>query len=115
MQSLVIGVDGGGSKTRAVLADERGKHLSDVTGEGSAVHPLDVQRSAGIIAAVVRDALQQGQQTGSTAKVLCVGVAGVGREPERTALREALSKEHLANDVVVEPDFAVALDDAFGD
>jgi glucosamine kinase len=115
MQSLVIGVDGGGTKTRAVLADERGKQLAEVTGAGSAVHPLDVERSAGVIAAVVREALQEGKHTGGAAKVLCVGVAGVGREPERSALREALSRENLANDVLVEPDFAVALDDAFGD
>ncbi|HEX7938873.1 MAG TPA: BadF/BadG/BcrA/BcrD ATPase family protein, partial [Gemmatimonadaceae bacterium] len=71
-------------------------------------------RSAGIIAGVVRDCIEQGKQAGQV-KVLCVGVAGVGREPERSALRAALAREKLADDVVVEPDFAVALDDAFGD
>ena len=115
MHSIVIGVDGGGSKTRAVLANDRGTQLAEVTGAGSAVHPLDVQRSAGIIAGVVRDVLREGKELDGTAKVLCVGVAGVGREPERNALRDALMTEHLADDVLVEPDFAVALDDAFGD
>ncbi len=113
MQSFVIGVDGGGTKTRAILADERGKPLAEATGEGSAVHPLDVERSARVIVGVVRQ-LHEGKQT-AHAKVLCVGVAGVGREPERNALRSALTREKLADDVLVEPDFAVALDDAFGD
>lgn len=114
MHSIVIGVDGGGTKTRAILANERGDQLAEATGAGSAVHPLDVERSADVIATVVREALQ-GQKSGMRAKVLCVGVAGVGREPERSKLRDALTGEQLADDVLVEPDFAVALDDAFGD
>ena len=115
MQSIVIGVDGGGSKTRALLANERGDKLAEVTGDGSAVHPLDVGRSADIIATVVREAVKQSEKSADHVKVLCVGVAGVGREPERSNLRNALVREKLADDVLVEPDFAVALDDAFGD
>lgn len=115
MQSVVIGVDGGGSKTRAVLANERGSHLAEATGAGSAVHPMDIERSAAVIATVVRDVLQQAKPAGAHVKVLCVGVAGVGREPARSALHDALTREALADDVLVEPDFAVALDDAFGD
>jgi glucosamine kinase len=115
MQSFVIGVDGGGTKTRAILADERGKPLAEATGPGSAVHPTDIERSAGVIAGVVRDVLQQGGKTSRDVKVLCAGVAGVGREPARTQLSDALGKAELADDILVEPDFAVALDDAFGD
>jgi glucosamine kinase len=115
MQSFVIGVDGGGTKTRAVLANERGDQLAETTGAGSAVHPLDVARSATVIAEVVREVIQKANIGDTQAKVLCVGVAGVGREPERSALRDALARENLADDVLVEPDFAVALDDAFGD
>jgi glucosamine kinase len=48
-------------------------------------------------------------------KVLCVGVAGVGRDAEREALWQALMSRELAEDVVVHPDAMVALDDAFGD
>jgi glucosamine kinase len=114
MQSLVIGVDGGGTKTRAILADERAKPLAEAAGEGSAVHPTDIDRSASVIAGVVRQLFQDGKQSVHP-KVLCVGVAGVGREPERSALHAALTREKLADDVLVEPDFAVALDDAFGD
>jgi N-acetylglucosamine kinase-like BadF-type ATPase len=115
MQTLVVGVDGGGTKTRAVLADDRGNHIAEASGSGSAVHPKDVERSAGVIAGVVRDVLEQAGRSGAVPRVLCVGVAGVGREPQRQALLEALTDHKLADDVVVEPDFAVALDDAFGD
>jgi len=115
MHSLVVGVDGGGTKTRAVLADEQGSHIAEAVGAGSAVHPSDVERSAGVIAGIVRDVLERAGQSGAQPRVLCVGVAGVGREPERQALWEALSDHRLADEVVVEPDFAIALDDAFGD
>lgn len=54
---LVVGVDGGGSKTRAVVADATGRTLATVDGPGSAVRPGEAARSADVIAAVVRDAL----------------------------------------------------------
>lgn len=115
MKATVVGVDGGGSKTRAVLATDRGDPIAEASGAGSAVHAADVERSADIIAGVVRDVLEQGAKGGTLLRVLCVGVAGVGRETERRALWDALMEHRLAEEVLVEPDFAVALNDAFGD
>jgi glucosamine kinase len=115
MQSFVVGIDGGGTKTRVILADERGEHIGEAVGAGSTVRPQEAERSAGIIAGVVRDALESAQLTGQRARVLCAGVAGVGRETERQALLEALVAHDLAEDVVVLTDFAIALEDAFGD
>lgn len=115
MQSLVVGIDGGGTKTRAILADERGEQIAEAIGAGSAVRPHEIERSAGIIAGVVRDALENGGQPDARPRVVCVGVAGVGREPERQGLLDFLVAQQIADEVVVETDFAVALEDAFGD
>lgn len=115
MQSIVVGIDGGGTKTRAILADESGERIAEATGEGSAVRPREIERSAGIIAGVVRDVLESGERADVRLRVLCVGVAGVGRESERQALWEALVSHQIAEEVVIETDFAVALEDAFGD
>jgi glucosamine kinase len=115
MQSLVVGVDGGGTKTRALLADERGEQIAEAVGAGSTVRPQEAERSAGIIAGVVRDVLEIAERTDVRPRVLCVGVAGVGRESERESLFEALVEHKLADEVVVQTDFAIALDDAFGD
>lgn len=114
MQSLIIGIDGGGTKTRALLADERGERLAEAIGEGSAVRPGQVDRSASVIAGVAREVLEIGEAERKP-RVLCVGVAGVGRESERQALWEALVAQKVAEEVVILTDFAVALDDAFGD
>jgi glucosamine kinase len=115
MQSFVIGIDGGGTKTRALLADERGASIAEAIGAGSTVHPQEIERSAGIIAGVVRDAIENAEKGQERPRVLCVGVAGVGREPERLALWDALVAHNLAEEVIVQTDLAVAVDDAFGD
>jgi glucosamine kinase len=115
MTSIVVGVDGGGSKTRAVVADEHGTQLGSAEGPPSAVQPGAVERSAEVIARVVQEALAAGEVASVTPRVLCAGVAGVGREPVRQALWQALVSRGLAEEVAVQPDAAIALDDAFGD
>jgi glucosamine kinase len=115
METFVIGVDGGGTKTRALLADERGEQLAEAVGAASAVKPGEIEHSAGVIAGVVRDVLEIAERQGHKPRVLAVGVAGVGREPEREALLEALVAQQLAEEVSVMPDYAIALEDAFSD
>ena len=115
MESIVIGIDGGGTKTRALVADEHGDIRGEAVGAGSAVRPGQITHSADVIAAVVRDALDVADQAHARPRVLSVGVAGVGREPERAALWEALASRQLADELVVQHDLAVALEDAFGD
>lgn len=115
MSAIVVGLDGGGSKTRVMVADEQGQEIVSVEGGPSAVRPGEAERSAETIAALVADALAAADMTHVTPKVLCAGVAGVGREPERQALWQLLNARELAEEVVVHADATVALDDAFGD
>lgn len=115
MSTIVIGIDGGGSRTRAMVADETGREIVTVEGEGSVVRPGEAARSADVIAALARQALSACDMSHVTPKVLCVGVAGVGRETERSALWSALESHALAEEVLVRPDALIALDDAFGD
>ena len=115
MTLIVVGVDGGGTKTRAMVADERGTSISTIEAPGSAVRPGEAERSADIIAEAVRDALASAAMTHVVPKVVCVGVAGVGRDTERQALWQALASRELAEEIVVHADATVAIDDAFGD
>ena len=115
MTLIVVGVDGGGTKTRAMVADERGTPISTIEAPGSAVRPGEAERSADIIAEAVRDALASAAMTHVVPKVVCVGVAGVGRDTERQALWQALASRELAEEIVVHADATVAIDDAFGD
>ena len=115
MTFIVIGIDGGGSKTRAIVADEHGAPLAEVVGPASGVKPGKAEASAQVIAATVRDALASCEMTHVVPKVVYVGVAGVANEQERQALWQSLVGRELAEEIVVHPDFSIALDDAFGD
>lgn len=115
MTFIVIGIDGGGSKTHAIVADEQGKTIAETVGPGSAVRPGQADHSATVIADVVRDALASCDMTHVTPRVLSVGVAGAGRDAERQELWQALMSRDLATELVIHSDFSIALDDAFGD
>ncbi|MEK0430481.1 MAG: hypothetical protein RL139_285 [Gemmatimonadota bacterium] len=114
MSHLLVGVDGGGSKTEVLVTDARGKERAARTGGPSAIQPGDALASAEVIAELVRDALAE---AGGEAppRVLSVGVAGAGREAERKALRRALERAGLADEVLVTTDAEIALEDAFGE
>lgn len=115
MIGLVIGVDAGGSRTRVSIADANGETIASAEREGGAVRPGEIQRSASIIAAAVRDAMLTLDPTLGAPRALCAGVAGVGRETERRALSDALHGESLADDVLVTTDAEIAMADAFGE
>ena len=115
MSAIVVGVDGGGTKTRVLVADETGKTIGEAEGPASAVRPGKADHSATVIADTVRRALGDAELGLIVPRVLCVGVAGVGREPERQALWQALAAMELADEVLVHPDATIALDDAFND
>ena len=115
MTSIVIGVDGGGSKTHVIVADADGRERVSAEGGPSAIAPGRAGRSADAIAAAVATALAGEDLAQTTVAVLVAGLAGVGREEERRALEIELSRRSLAEEVFVEPDASIALADAFGD
>lgn len=111
---LIVGVDGGGSKTKVIVADGRGKELASLTGAGSAIRPGEALHSAEVIGALVRDTLATAERE-DRPRTLVVGVAGAGREKERKQLLRALEGEALADEVIVVTDGEIALEDSFGD
>ncbi len=115
MSFIVIGIDGGGSKTHAIVADEHGSTIGETVGPASAVRPGAAERSANVITEVIRDALASCDMTHVTPRAVCIGVAGAGREAERQELWQALVSRDLASELVIHSDFSIALDDAFGD
>ena len=115
MTAHIIGVDGGGSHTRVIVADERGAELGAADGGPSAVRPGDGARAAEVIAEVVDRAVKATGLPAGRARCACVGVAGVGREFERESLWDALEELHLADEILVVSDADIALEDAFGE
>jgi N-acetylglucosamine kinase-like BadF-type ATPase len=114
MSEFVIGIDGGGSLTRALIADGTGRELGSAEGAGSAVRPGAADFSADVIASTIKQALAKASVSGR-ARCAVIGVAGVGRADEREALTDALDDMGIADQVVVMPDALIALEDAFGE
>lgn len=112
---LVVGVDGGGSHTRVLLADAAGSVLARVEGPGSALRPGAEGAAADIIKALIHDALAKAERTETRPAVCVVGVAGAGQERAAQALWSVLAKHRVADDVSVQADAVIAMDDAFGD
>lgn len=112
---LLVGVDGGGSRTRVVLADAAGNTLARVEGAASALLPGQEGVAADIIKALIGEVLAMVERTEIRPAVCVVGVAGAGQERAAQALWSALASRRVADDVSVQADATIAMDDAFGD
>lgn len=90
-RDFVVGVDGGGSKTRAVILDSE----EHVLGEGLAGPSNPLRVGIATAAAAVRDAVDKACSAASIKRheiaAVGVGLAGVRREDIRARMREALS------------------------
>jgi glucosamine kinase len=98
-----------------MIADEHGAEIITTDAPASAIVPGREEESAHIIATAVRDALDAASMSHVVPKVLCVGLAGAGRDAERQAIWQALASRDLAEEIVVHADATIALDDAFVD
>jgi glucosamine kinase len=112
---VIVGVDGGGTKTRVIVADMKGKTLARAEGTGSAVRQGHEDEAAETIAQTIDVAMQKANRDGARISVCVVGVAGGGQERAQQALWSALARRRIADDIVVQADATSAIDDAFGD
>jgi glucosamine kinase len=115
MKEIVAGVDGGGSKTRLILASETGEELASVEGPRSAMRPGEAEKSGSVIAELVREALIKASIIDGVPAILYGGFAGVGREDERRDLETELNRLGVAEEVIVDNDASIAMTDAFGE
>jgi N-acetylglucosamine kinase-like BadF-type ATPase len=118
---LYVGIDGGGTRARAVAIDPDGRVVARREGAAGIVHPSDpcaaAEAAARLARAVLEDAAAAGAGGGDLvrrAAALCCGLAGAGRAQEREAVRVGLMLEDVAARVHVVGDAEPALEDAFG-
>ena len=114
MSRYFVGVDGGATRTRAVVIDENEQSLGRAEGGASIVDARAPERSADVINATIREAAEK-----AGVPVPCdgvwVGVAGAGRETVRTGLRMQLDRHGLSSSLEVGTDVEAAFEDAFGE
>ena len=108
LRKLVVGVDGGGTRTRAAILDG-----DRVLGEGTAgpSNPLRVGIANG--AAAIRDAIDRACAAALVQRddivAAGIGLAGVRRKDIRTRMREALIETLGIENIELMPDADMAL------
>lgn len=108
----VVGVDGGGTWTRAVVMDEGGLELARAEGPPALVDPVNPRATIGVITHLCRQVL--GDAGGlHAATALWAGIAGAGNEPVRSEVEQALREADMAELVGVGTDADAAFHDAF--
>src|SRR6267154_6383925 len=113
-QTVLLGIDCGGSHTAVVVGDSQGRVISRAEGPGSAMRPGGAERSAAVILDVARRAATQAHVS-LPATLAVVGAAGAGRPLEQEALAAAIRAAGVAERADVRGDTEVALYAAFGD
>lgn len=110
----VIGADGGGTRTRFLLADETGARLGEGSG-GSGL--LGAGEDAEVAGRIVESVRALAGESGVPLPVdgFCAGLAGVSGRPEaRALLEDRLRAAAVAKRVRVVSDTETAFRDAFG-
>ena len=113
-----IGVDGGGTRSRAVLGDGAGRELGAADGGPGLIDPRDPDGAVQAVAEVVRaaaDAAAVDAPVEFPVRGLWAGLAGSGNEDARAAVEAGLRAAGLAEEVVVGSDVEAAHAAAFGE
>ena len=96
MSNLFLGIDGGGSKTLALIADESGNVIGRGSAESSNYHSIGKEKAFESLNNAIRFAFEDAKLSRQIFQAACLGLAGVHR-PQDRAVIESWAKENLAN------------------
>lgn len=98
MSELILGIDGGGSKTRALLADGSGAVLGAGIASSSNYQSVGFGVATGALQSAIADAFQQAGRvaTSSTIAAACFGLSGVDRPADQLLFQRWLSTQPIA-------------------
>jgi N-acetylglucosamine kinase-like BadF-type ATPase len=106
---IVVGVDGGGTKTDVVVADLDGRELAVATGGGANHEAIGTTRMATVIEAALDEALTAAGRRRSDVVASAFGLAGVDWDSDVDLVGEALDVLALPGARLVVNDSRIAL------
>ncbi len=109
-----VGVDGGGTRSRAVVGDADGRELGRAEGGPGLILASDPGEAARSVAEVVREAAAEARVS-LPLEALWAGLAGAGNERARARAEAGLAESGVARRVTVGSDVTAAHAAAFGD
>jgi N-acetylglucosamine kinase-like BadF-type ATPase len=118
-KGYVLGIDGGGTKTLGVIADLNGRPLFSAAGRTSNPQVIGFQQASQVVFKVVYKCCRRARIQAKDLKAVVVGLAGVGREPDRRRaefeLRKLARKKNFPlRNLRVDSDARIALEGALG-
>ncbi len=118
LSQFVIGIDGGGTKTAAVIADLKGNILAQHTAGPSNFQIIGFEKSARVVFSLVRDCCDSVGCFPKNIRGTTIGLAGAGRVEDQKYIAEAFrrlisSKKITLRKVRIESDARIALEGAF--
>ena len=104
----VIGVDGGGSKTTAWLAEVTAATTPTLLGRGNAKssnpRTSSLDEATAQIGAAIADAFRDAGLTARPVSAACIGLAGAGRDEEQSQVQRWFTDQNLAARIAVTHD-----------
>ena len=110
-----LGMDGGGTRTAAALADERGRVLARAEAGPSNPHKVGFEATQRELLRAARRAVRQAHLKPRALDAVCVGLAGVARPPVHRRLLAWLRQSIPARFHLLTSDAAIAIEAALGD
>ncbi len=114
----VIGFDGGGTKTAAILADQKGNVLAEATGGPSNFQIIGVEQASDQLHSLLTQCCEKAKKSPAEVKSVVAGLTGAGRPGDQQRMREAFSDRVRGagvspDHVAIESDARVALEGSF--
>ena len=103
----VIGIDAGGTKTVCLLADEQGRIVSRVRGEGANLQAAGELQVEKILHKVMDDAIDS---RAIAPAAICLGIAGVDRPNDAATVRAIMKRIGFNSRVLIVNDALIALE-----
>ena len=113
MPEFIIGIDGGGTKTAAVLMDKSGIIQAHIVGKSSNFQVTGKETFQQTIQNVVHSLLKKSNMSTQNVDHLYMGLSGAGRFSDRQAIHSIISPLGLAQKITVDTDAAAAIAGAF--
>lgn len=114
----VIGIDGGGTKTHALIVGLDGAVVAECTGGPTNIGSVGITQAAQILYDLIHDCCLKAECAAPALQNVVLGIAGAGRPQARAELAEKLTaignkKKFPLRQLVIESDARIALEAAF--
>lgn len=106
----LVGIDGGGSKTKGVLSDSQGNILAKVKGGPSNYHLIGLEKATNTLQHLIKKLVDEAEIEINQIAMIVAGLAGVDRPIDKSKMKKGLLDKldlpnrtdlHFTNDLII--------------